>query len=105
MPKLGQAPTAQQVAGGWRMAADRVVALEDGLSTLEATAVDDLSRNQARTLRDAVRTSRTRLGALDTAGDTATAQNLLWSAAADVEQALASVDPAARPAAGEAAPR
>lgn len=105
IPQLGQAPTAQQIAGGWRMAAGRVVALEDALSMLDATAVDDASRGQARTLRDAVRTSRTRLVALDTTGDTATAQNLLFTSAADVEAALASVDPAARPAAGNAAPR
>lgn len=105
IPQLGQAPTAQQIAGGWRMAADRVVALEDGLSTLEATARDDLSRSKARTMRDAVRTSRTRLAALDTTGDTASAQNLLFTAAADVEAALASVDPAASPAAGNVAPR
>jgi hypothetical protein len=105
IPQLGQAPTAQQIAGGWRMAATRVGAAEDGLVTLEATAVDEASRGKARTLRDAMRTSRSRLVALDTTEDTATAQNMLWSAAADVEAALASVDPAATPAAGSAAPR
>ena len=97
--RLGRAPTAQQIAGGWRIEADRVVPIEDRLTSLEASAVDDVDGSQARALRDAVRASRTRLAALDTAPDTVAAQGLLRSAAAQLEAALASVDPAAQPAA------
>jgi hypothetical protein len=104
IPRLGQAPTAQQIAGGWRIESDRIVAIEDRLTTLEAAAVDDVGRSQARSLRDAVRGSRTRLAALDTAEDRDAALNLLRSAAAGLEAALGSVDPSARPLEGETTP-
>lgn len=103
IPRLAQAPTAQQMAGGWRIETDRVVAIEDHLTTLEATAVDDLGRTHAHTLRDAVRESRTRLATLDTAPDTIAAMNLLRSVAAELEAALSAADPAApTPTAGAA---
>ncbi len=102
VPQLGRAPTAQQIAGGWRIQADRVIATEDQLTRLEVTAVDDVDGSQAHTLRDAVRASRTRLGALDTATDTVAAMNLLRSTATDLETALSSVDTAIQPSAGEA---
>jgi hypothetical protein len=107
IPQLSQAPTAEQVAGGWRVEADRVVAVEDRLTALEAAAGDELSRGQAGTLRDAVRASRNQLAGLDTAGDAAAAQNLLRSTAAHLEAALASVDPvvATQTAPGDAPPR
>jgi hypothetical protein len=105
LPQLGQAPTAAQVAGGWRVESDRVVAVEDRLTALEAAAGDDLSRGQAGTLRDAVRAARNHLAGLDTAADAATAQNLLRSTAAHLEAALAAVDPAAQTAPGDVTPR
>ena len=105
LPQLSRAPTAGQTAGGWRIEAGRVVATEDRLTRLEATAVDGVSRRQARTLRDAVRAARTHLGALDNAADTATAKNLLRSTAADLETALSSVDTAVQPSTGQAGPR
>jgi hypothetical protein len=105
VPLLARAPTAQQIAGGWRIQAGRVVAIEDQLTRLEATAVDDVGRSQARTLRDAVRASRTHLGALDNAGDTATAMDLLRSTATDLETALSSVETAIQPSTGQAGPR
>ncbi|HEY3088672.1 MAG TPA: hypothetical protein VGJ59_11485 [Jatrophihabitantaceae bacterium] len=105
IPRLEQAPTAQQIAGGWRMEADRVVAVEDRLTMLEAAAVDDVGRNQARSLRDAVRGSRTRLTTLDTTDDRVAAVNLLRATATDLETALASVDPSAPRLEGEMAPR
>jgi hypothetical protein len=95
--RLEQAPTAQQMAGGWRIEAPRVVAIEDQLTTLEATAANDGDRSKARTLRDAVRASRTRLAELDTTQDTLVALGLLRSAAIGLETAMASVDPAAQP--------
>ena len=94
MPQLEQAPTAAQIAGGWRMEASRVVALEDRLTTLEAGATDDAGRQQARALRDAVRSARSRLAALDTMTDTSAARDLLSWAALDVETALADGPPA-----------
>lgn len=90
--QLEQAPTAQQIAGGYRMEAARVAAIEDRLTSLEATALNDGDRSRARTLRDAVRGSRTRLAALDTAGDMAVASSWLRSAATELETALAAVD-------------
>ena len=96
IPQLGRAPTAQQMAGGWRIEADRIVSIEDQLTTLEASAVDDVGRGRARTLRDAVRGSRSQLAGLDNTADTVVATNLLRSAAAELESALSSVDPAAR---------
>jgi hypothetical protein len=66
------------------------------LTTLEATAVDDLSRSRAHALRDAVRASRTHLAGLDATADTVVATNLLRSAAAELEAALSSVDRAAQ---------
>ncbi|HZC53148.1 MAG TPA: hypothetical protein VE441_11705 [Mycobacterium sp.] len=88
VPQLEQAPTAAQIAGGWRMEGARVVAVEDRLTTLEASAADDERRHRVRTLRDAVRAARTRLAALDTTTDTGAARDLLRSAALEVELAL-----------------
>jgi hypothetical protein len=105
LPQLAQAPTPSQIAGGWRIESGRVVAIEDRLTSLEAAAVDDLSRSQARTLRDAVRSSRSRLAGLDTAPDMVAAQGLLRSAAADVEAGLAAMHPSAQRADVNAAQR
>ena len=58
IPHLSQAPSVQQMAGGWRISSDRVIAAEDRLTSLEAAAIDDVGRGQARTLRDAVREAR-----------------------------------------------
>jgi hypothetical protein len=96
IPQLGRAPTVQQMAGGWRIEANRIVAIEDQLTTVEATAVDDVGRGRARTLRGAVRGSRTQLAGLDDTADMVVATNLLRSAAAELESALSSIDPAAR---------
>jgi hypothetical protein len=94
IPHLSQAPSVQQVAGGWRISSDRVIAAEDRLTSLEAAAIDDVGRGQARTLRDAVREARARLDALAVVGDMATALNQLQGAAGELEAALASVSPA-----------
>ena len=92
IPQLGLAPTAQQIAGGWRVTADRVVAVEDQLTALEAEAIDDAGRARARTLRDAVRASRGQLDALAGTQDVAAASNELRAAAAGLEGALAWID-------------
>ena len=94
IPHLSQAPSVQQIAGGWRISSDRVIAAEDRLTSLEAAAIDDVGRGQARTLRDAVREARARLDALAVVGDMATALSQLQGAAGALEAALASVSPA-----------
>ncbi len=94
IPHLSQAPSVQQISGGWRISSDRVIAAEDRLTSLEAAAIDDVGRGQARTLRDAVREARARLDALAVVGDMATALNQLQGAAGELEAALASVSPA-----------
>ena len=94
IPHLSQAPSVQQISGGWRISSDRVIAAEDRLTSLEAAAIDDVGRGQARTLRDAVREARARLDALAVVGDMATALSQLQGAAGQLEAALASVSPA-----------
>ncbi len=94
IPHLSQAPSVQQISGGWRISSDRVIAAEDRLTSLEAAAIDDVGRGQARTLRDAVREARARLDALAVVGDMATALNQLQGAAGELEAALTSVSPA-----------
>ncbi len=93
IPHLSQAPSVQQMAGGWRISSDRVIAAEDRLTSLEAAAIDDVGRGQARTLRDAVREARARLDALAVGGDMAMALSQLQGAAGELEAALASVSP------------
>ena len=97
IPQLSQAPSVQQMAGGWRMSSDRVIAAEDRITTLEAAAVDDMGRGQARTLRDAVRGARARLDTLATVYDRAEAFSQLQAAAGELEAALAAVHPATQP--------
>ena len=96
IPHLSQAPSVQQMAGGWRISSDRVIAAEDRLTSLEAAAIDDVGRGQARTLRDAVREARARLDALAVGGDMAMALSQLQGAAGELEAALASA-PVRRP--------
>jgi hypothetical protein len=92
IPQLSQAPSAQQIAGGWAVSANRVVAIEDRLTSLEATAVDDVGRGHAQMLRDSVRTSRSRLDALADIEDVAVARSELHAASRELETALAAID-------------
>ena len=94
IPQLSQAPSVQQIAGGWRISSGRVVAAEDRLTSLESTAPNELGRGQARTLRDAVRDARARLDSLAVVGDVGTAMSQLQAAAGELEAALAAVSPA-----------
>src|SRR6476620_11723695 len=101
IPQLSQAPSVQQIAGGWRISSGRIVAAEDRLTSLESTATDEVGRGQARTLRDAVRSARARLDALAVVGDMGTAMSQLQAAAGELEAALAAVGPATQGAVGE----
>ena len=77
-------------AGGWAVGSSRVSALEDWLTALEATAADDAGRGRARTLRDAGRASRNRLGGLIAAGDADALLRDVDAVAAGLDTALAS---------------
>ena len=54
-PSCAAAARVEQVAGGWAVGRTRVTAAEDRLTVLESTAPDDIGRERARSLRDAVR--------------------------------------------------
>jgi hypothetical protein len=101
IPQLSQAPSVQQIAGGWQISSGRIVAAEDRLTSLESTATDEVGRGQARILRDAVRSARARLDALAVVGDMGTAMSQLQAAAGELEAALAAVGPATQGAAGD----
>jgi hypothetical protein len=97
IPQLELAPTAQQMAGGWRIETERVIAIEDRLTTLAAGAPDDAGHRQALFLRDALRTARSRLTELTAIASPASGIAILQGAALDLETALASVEHVAQP--------
>jgi hypothetical protein len=89
VPELRHAGSAERVAGGWTVgSADRIRALEDRLTVLEASAPDDTGRFRARALRDAVRSSRERMEELVGSGFAQDPLRVLDSVAADLEAAL-----------------
>ena len=94
VPELQGAESLDQAAGGWTVGSSQVAALEDRLTALEATAPDDAGRTRARTLRDAVRTARSRLHGLLTAGQVDALQRDLDAVAAELERALEVPQPA-----------
>jgi hypothetical protein len=104
IPELSQASSVQQMVGGWRISANRVVTMEDRLTTLETAAVDDEGRRQVRTLRDAVRGARARVDALSSVYDLAEARSQLQAAVGELEVALASVSPATQRSEGNNPP-
>jgi hypothetical protein len=58
LPRLQSSATPDALAGGWSVAADRVMASEDRLTGLASTAPDDAGAARATQLRDAVRAAR-----------------------------------------------
>lgn len=58
LPRLQSSATPDALAGGWSVAADRVMATEDRLTGLASTAPDDAGAARATQLRDAVRAAR-----------------------------------------------
>jgi hypothetical protein len=91
-PELGQSGSLDQVEGGWTVEANRIAAVEDRLTVLEASAPDDAARTWTRTLRDAVRVSRGRVEELLQAGDPEAISPTLNEVAAELEVALGSLD-------------
>jgi hypothetical protein len=94
VPELGQSGSIDQVEGGWTVEANRIAAVEDRLTVLEASAPDDTSRTETRTLRDAVRASRERVEELLQSGDPEAISPTLNEVAAELEAALGSLDQA-----------
>lgn len=72
VPRLQQAGSPDEVAGGWRVAAGRVILAEDQLTGLESSAPDEARRTRARALRDAVRAARHGVDGLLVSPDPAT---------------------------------
>jgi hypothetical protein len=90
VPELGQSGSLDQVEGGWSVEANRIAAVEDQLTGLEASAPDDATRTGTRTLRDAVRVSRGRVEELLQSGDPEAISSTLNEVAAGLEAALGS---------------
>jgi hypothetical protein len=93
--ELRQMGSVAEVAGGWNVAASRVTAVEDRLTALEASAPDESARTRTRALRDAVRSARGHMQDLLESGSPDTISRDLDAIAAELETALASVDPLA----------
>jgi hypothetical protein len=89
IPELRRVASPDQAVGAWTIEANRVSALEDRLSGLEATAPDDAGRIRALTLRDAVRSAGRQLNVLVRAGQFDTLAWDLDAVAAELETALA----------------
>jgi hypothetical protein len=88
IPELRRAASPEQAAGGWLVGSNRVGALADRLTALEATAPDEAGRARARELRTAVRTASSRLDSVISSGRL---DNLQWdldAVAVDLETAV-----------------
>ena len=68
LPELRQAPSGEQMAGGWAVASNRVTQAEDRLTALETTGPDEDGRARALALRDAARVARIRMETLTKTG-------------------------------------
>jgi hypothetical protein len=90
-PAAGREP-GYQVEGGWTVGANRVAAVEDQLTVLEASAPNDVTGTETRTLRDAVRASRGRIEEMLQSGNPEAISPTLNEVAAGLEAALGSVD-------------
>jgi hypothetical protein len=88
VPELGQSGSLDQVAGGWTVGLNRVAAVEDQLTALEASAPDEVTRAETRTLRDAVRGSRGRVEEMLQSGGPGAISPTLNEVAAELETAL-----------------
>jgi len=64
IPQLRASASAEQVAGGWRVARPRIASAEDQLTVLESSAPDEQETDRARLLRDAVRSATLRMDQL-----------------------------------------
>jgi hypothetical protein len=67
LPQLRAAGTLERAAGGWQVSRPRVIALDDQLTVLEASAKADGDANRALALRDAARQATARIDGLTSA--------------------------------------
>jgi hypothetical protein len=93
VPELRRGSSVERVAGGWAVSSERVVAAEDLLTSLVATAPDDAGRARATRLRDAVRSGRTQVESLAVAPEAPELALDLDEVAAGLEAALRPPEP------------
>lgn len=84
IPELQQAGSPAVVRGGWGVGEARVVAVEDRLTELAASAPDDAGRARAVELRDAVRQARERIRAATASLEGTDVSSHLGAVAADL---------------------
>lgn len=92
VPALRRDTSVDRLAGAWAVSSQRVVAAEDLLTSLVATAQDDARRARATELRDAVRAGRSRVESLAVGQDVS-------ELALDLDEVAAGLEAALRPAA------
>ena len=93
IPELRESGSREQAAGGWAVSSAQVVATEDRLTALTASAPDDVTRERSRILRDAVRSAGERLGAVTATGTDENLATDLDDIAGELEAALAATGP------------
>lgn len=91
VPALRRDTSVDRLAGAWAVSSQRVVAAEDLLTSLVATAQDDARRARATELRDAVRAGRSRVESLAVGQDVS-------ELALDLDEVAAGLEAALRPA-------
>jgi hypothetical protein len=95
LPQLQQAESLDALAGGWRVGgSERVVAVEDRLTGLVASAPDEPGAARASEVRDAVRAARLGVEGLIVSGDATASARVLGSLATSLTAVL---DPPAPP--------
>lgn len=92
VPALRRDTSVDRLAGAWAVSSQRVVAAEDLLTSLVATAQDDARRARATELRDAVRAGRSRVESLAVGQDVS-------ELAIDLDEVAAGLEAVLRPAA------
>ena len=95
LPQLRATGSLEGVSGGWQIALPRVAAAEDELTVLESSAKSEEDAVSARVLRDAVRASQERIGALLAGGAEASWALDLDDVVVTLESALAARTPTA----------
>ena len=93
IPQIRQIGSHQLAAGGLEVSSTRIVAAEDQLTALIASAPDDVTLERSRILRDALRDARTRLDAVASSGTDEALAADLDEIAGELEAALATTGP------------
>ena len=93
LPSLQRTGSREQALGGWAVSSERVLALDDRLTSLEATAPADSGRERARTLRDAVRVARGRMDSLPASATDQSASVEIGNIAKDLSSTVWPTEP------------